>query len=265
MKLSAVLLGFVVACGGSSAPAPQPVEPTTPVAKRVPIEEPDEDEGPQDGVQIQSTRGRMDQAAIESWRDNNSAALAECYTSRVGRRRWLGGHVVIHWDVDKAGEVKKVVLAESDLGNRAVEKCLLDLARAGTFGKPIGGEADFSLPLEFSAKGSLLSWDEDQALRAVGGQLSSLDECEHPETAGMKKGRRPIKKAPPMKRVTLPSDVVVTVYVGPGGKAQSVGFASAKSEIDDAWAECAEKLAMGWRLTDPRGVIAKLAIRYRAN
>ena len=69
----------------------------------------------------------------------------------------------------------------------------------------------------------------------------------------------------PVKRVVLPSDVVVTVYVGPGGKAQSVGFASAKSEIDDAWAECAEKLAMGWRLTDPRGVIAKLAIRYRAN
>ncbi len=146
MKLSAVLLGFVVACGGSSKPPPKPVEPPVQVAKRVPIEEP-EDEGPQDGVQIQSTHGRMDQAAIEAWRDSNSAALGECYTSRVGRRRWLGGHVVIHWDVDKSGEIKKVVLAESDLGNRAVEKCLLDLARAGQFGKPIGGDADFSLPL----------------------------------------------------------------------------------------------------------------------
>ena len=65
--------------------------------------------------------------------------------------------------------------------------------------------------------------------------------------------------------MTLPDDVVVTMYVGPGGKAQSVGFSSGKSQIDDAWAECAEKIAMGWRLTDPRGVIAKLAIRYRAN
>ena len=260
-----LLILCLVACGGSSKPAPKPVEPPpTPVAKRVPIEEPEDNE-PQDGVEIKSTRGRMDQAAIEAWREANTAALSECYTSRVGRRKWLGGRIVIHWDVDKTGEIKKVVLAESDLGNRTVEKCLLDLAKAGQFGKPIGGAADFSLPLEFSAKGSLLSWDEDQALRAVGGQLATLDECAIPETAGMKKPPKRSPKAPPLKKVPLPKDVVVTIYVGPGGKAQSIGFSSAKTEIDDDWAECAEKLAMNWRLTDPRGVIAKLAIRYRAN
>jgi len=63
----------------------------------------------------------------------------------------------------------------------------------------------------------------------------------------------------------VPDDVTLTLYVGPGGKAQSVGFSSGKSAIDDAWAECAEKTAMAWRLPDPKGVIAKLAIRYRAN
>jgi hypothetical protein len=55
------------------------------------------------------------------------------------------------------------------------------------------------------------------------------------------------------------------MYVGPRGKALSVGFSSDKSEITDAWAACAEKAAMTWRLPDPHGMVAKLAIRYRAS
>ena len=252
----------LAACGGGSAGSPKKVEPQPLQRTRIPIEEPD-DEGPEEGVQIQSTKGHMEPAAIDAWLEPNSAALSDCYTSRLGKRRWLGGHVSLHWEIDKAGQLTSVKLAESDLGSWPVEKCLLELARGGTFGKPKGGDADFSIPLDFSAKGSLLSWDEDQALRAVGGQLAVLDECAFPDTAG-KKGKAARRK-PNAKKASLPDDVVVTLYVGPGGKAQSVGFSSAKAPIDDAWAECAAKLAMGWRLTDPRGVIAKLAIRYRAN
>jgi hypothetical protein len=168
--------------------------------------------------------------------------------SRVGKRRWLGGHVSIHWDIKRDGTISAVKLAESDLGAWSIEKCLLDIARAATFGKPIGGDADFSLPLDFSATGKSASWDEDQSLKAVGGQLAKLDAC---------------AKAKGVKG-PAPRDVTITVYVGPQGKAQSVGFASARSVLDDVWAECAEKAALAWRLPDPRGTIAKLAVRYRA-
>jgi hypothetical protein len=262
MRGSLALSVVLAACGGGSSAPPKQPEPQPLQRTRIPIEEPDDDV-PEEGVQIQSTRGHMDRAAIDAWLEPNSAGLSDCYTSRVGKRKWLGGHVSLHWEINKAGELTSVRLAESDLGAWPVEKCLLDLARAGSFGKPKGGDADFSIPLDFSAKGSLLSWDEDQALRAVGGQLASLDECAFPDTAG-KKGKA-VKKKPNGKRVTLPDDVVITLYVGPGGKAQSVGFSSSKAPIDDTWADCAEKLAMTWRLTDPRGVIAKLAVRYRAN
>ena len=77
--------------------------------------------------------------------------------------------------------------------------------------------------------------------------LNLLDECA--KAKGAKGGH--------------PADVTITVYVGPMGKAQSVGFASAKTVLDDIWADCAEKAALAWRLPDPRGTIAKLAIRYR--
>lgn len=252
---------LLAACGGGSAPPPAKAEPQPLQRTRIPIEEPEEDEGPQDGVAIQSTKGRMDMSTIEAGIEPHKSTLSDCYMSRVGKRKWLGGRVSLHWEINKGGEITAVKLAESDLGSWAIEKCLLETARAASFGKPVGGDADFSIPLDFSAKGRLLSWDEDQALRAVGGQLASLDECAHPESAGQKAKAKKSNG----KRVPLPDDVVVTIYVGPGGKAQSVGFSSGKSQIDEAWAECAEKIAMGWRLTDPKGVVAKLAIRYRAN
>lgn len=236
----------LVACGGGgksgTTTATNP-DPNPPKATRVPIEDTENE----DGVELVSAHGRMEPSVVEAGLAPHKAELSDCYMSRVGRRRWLGGHVSLHWDVEKTGEVKSVKLAESDLGAWAVEKCLLEVARSATFGKPIGGAADFMVPLDFTAKGKALVWDEDMGLRAVGGQLAKLDDCA--KAKGVKGGR--------------PDDVTITVYVGPLGKAQSVGFASAKTVLDDSWADCAEKAALGWRLPDPRGTIAKLAIRYR--
>ena len=235
------------ACGGGSGvkqgagTSGKPAAPAT----RVPIED---DSEPEEGVTIISARGRMEPSVIEVGLEPHKEDLGACYTTRVGRRTWLGGSVSIHWDIRRDGTVTAVRLAESNLGAWPIEKCLLETARAAAFGKPIGGDADFSLPLEFSLKGKLEVWDEDRALKAVGGQVAALDACD--KAKGV--------KGPP------PEDVTITVYVGPQGKAQSAGFSSPKSVLDDVWAECAEKAAMAWRLPDPRGVVAKLAVRYRA-
>ncbi len=258
--ITAFVLGMAAGCGGGSAP--KQVEPVKDPARltRVPVE----DDEPQDGVEIQSTRGRMDPKVIEAGLAPHAESFSDCYTSRVGRRRWLGGHVSLHWEIKQTGEISAVKLAESDLGAWPVEKCLLEVARAATFGKPIGGDADFSIPLDFSAKGRSLNWEEDMAIRAVGGQLAALDECGDGEPgAKPSKGKR--GNGPKPIRVVVPDDVTITIYVGPQGKAQSVGFASATSVLDDAWADCAEQTALAWRLPDPRGTVAKLAVKYRAN
>ena len=236
----AVPVVLLAACGGSKpGPVAKPADPPKAHVTRVPVE----DSEPEDGVTFVTKHGHMEQAAIQAGLAPHTIELTECYTTRVGRRRWLGGHVQIHWDISADGSVTSVKLAESDLGAWAVEKCLVEVARAATFDKPIGGAADFMIPLSFSGKGNTLPMDEDDGLKAVGGQLAKLDACS--------------KAEPP------PSDVVVTVYVGPHGKAQSVGFSSPKTEITDKWAECAAKAALAWRLPDPHGVVAKLAIRYR--
>ncbi len=269
--LAGPLALVAVACGGSPAPA-NTAAIAEPRSTRVLIE----DEEHEDGVELVSTRGRMDPAVVQKGLEPHAEALSDCYMSRVGSRRWLGGSVSLHWEISKTGAITEVKLVESTLGAWPVEQCLVDIAKTATFGKPTGGAADFSVPLEFSAKGRPRTWDDDQALRAVGGQLAVLDACKHPDTvdaAGQverppalpkkpKQSRKPNPK-PPGPKAPVPDDVVVTLYVGPQGKAQSVGFASAASTIDPAWASCAERVALGWRLPDPRGQVAKLAIRYR--
>ena len=236
-----LVLFALAACGGSKPPPPPPpkAEPPAPVAKRVPIEDSEVEDS---SVTVVNAKGHMDKAAVEAGISPHHDELSDCYMKNVKRRRWLGGHVLIHWDIKKDGTVTAVkLMAESDLGAWPIEKCLLEVARSASFDKPIGGDADFSLPLDFSAKGASLPWSEDQALRAVGGQLGKLEACD--------------KKHP------RPHEVTITLYVGTHGRAQSVGFSSDATEIDDKWAECATKAVMGWRLPDPKGIVAKLAVR----
>jgi hypothetical protein len=252
MKLAVPLLMSLVACGGKSPPPPPPkaAEPPQKVAARVPVEDTSE---PEEGVTIVNARGHMEKEAIEAGLQPHQQDMMDCYLKKVGRRRWLGGHVKIHWDIKKDGTVSKVVLSsESDLGSWPIEKCLIEIAKVASFDKPVGGDADFDIPLQFDAKQSVLPWDEDASLRAVGGQLVKLEAC-----AKHEKSKKEVEHVP------VPEDVTITMYVGPHGKAQSVGFSSDKSEIHEKWAECAEKAALAWRLPDPKGVIAKLAIRYR--
>lgn len=257
---------LLAACGGS-APPPEPPKEPAPRPTRVVVE--DETEEPEDGVTFVASRGRMDPARIEAGIAPHTTALSECYTTSVGRRRWLGGQVTIHWEIAKDGTVTAVKLSESTLGAWPIEKCLLEIARTATFEPPKGGDADFSIPLDFSSKGRVTTWDDDMALRAVGGQLAGLDACvagaARPATKNgkTKKKQQPPVEPPPELPATPPDDVTVTVYVGPQGKAQSVGFSSPKSVLTDAWGDCAAKVALAWRLPDPRGTIAKLAIKYR--
>lgn len=240
--MRAAVLVMIAACGGGSAGKPAGDGAQT-RSRGIPIDEGDADDN-SDGIEVVSSRGRMDPQAIETGIGPHKANLGACFTTRVGQRRWLGGQVALQWDVQRDGAVTAVRLAESNLGAWPIEKCLLDVARAATFGKPIGGDADFSIPLEFTARGRAEVWDEDQSLAAIGGQLATLDACS--------KGKR------------APDDVTITLYVGPQGKAQSVGFASASAVVDDGWADCAESAVLAWKLPDPRGTVAKLAIRYRA-
>jgi hypothetical protein len=225
------------ACGGKP-PAEEPAPEVSAVPlTRVPVEE------DEDGVEIVSGKGHVEPATVEAALAPRRAALTACYLEKLGRRRWLGGQLTLRWEIAADGTVTRVLLADNDVGAWPIEKCLLDIARDMTFGTPVGGAAEVSLPLVFTAPRTPAAWDEDEAMKAVGAQLGKLDACARDDAPA-------------------PDEVVITAYVGPHGRVQSVGFGSATAAIDDAWAACAERSVRAWRLPDPKGQVTKLAVRY---
>lgn len=237
--LSTTLVLLVAACGGKSAPPPAEPSPPPP-APRI-VEDGDEDED--DGVEILSDRGRVDPDVAAEKIGPHAAALNACYADRLQRRRWLGGQVELTWQLAADGTLLGVRVGQSDLGAWQVEKCLLAVARGVSFGKPIGGKADVTFPVQFSAGSAALAWDEDQAIRAVGGKYAELAACAKPGGGD-------------------PENVTITIYVGTRGKVQSVGFA-APAGVAEPWADCAEAKVSAWTLPDPRGKVAKLSFVYR--
>ena len=239
MKRAVPLAVFLIACGG--AEKPKTVDEPEPERPRV--ERPDEEEEPDDGLEVESTRGKMDPDAVEAGLAPHAAALQDCYLSRVGKQKWLSGKVELKWEVARDGTLTSAQVVWADLGHWGVERCMLDLARTMSFGKPKGGDADFTIPLELSARGYAEWWDEDKAAAVTAKRVGDLATC----AAG---------------GLPDPTDVTVTLYVGTRGKVQSAGFSS-PALIDDAWAECAHGVVMGWTLSDPKGRVAKLAFIYR--
>ncbi|MEZ4363457.1 MAG: AgmX/PglI C-terminal domain-containing protein [Kofleriaceae bacterium] len=267
-------IGCLAAGCGSAAPPPAPVE--GPSRYRTFSADQDEDE---DGVELRTSHGVLEPEQVRKAVEPHSHELSGCYIQRVGARRWLGGRVSMKWHLDADGAIREVYIAESDLGAWPVEECLLDIAHRMTFPAPRGGATDFAVPLEFSATGAAVPWDEPRAEAAVGEQLAQLAECSAPPVEvvpaakptprGAKAGRAakaPPAAPPPLPAVPLedPRHVVITLYVGERGQPRSVGFATPDPRgFSAGWAECAQRIILAWQLPDPRGSIAKMAVRYR--
>lgn len=232
------LLPLVVlaACGGAEK-APVVEEP----AVDEPVVRPDEDEEEEvdDELEVTGTRGRFDPGDVEVALEPYGQALQDCFLSRVGKQKWLGGKVELRWEVGGDGTLKYAQIVSSDLGHWGVEKCLLDIARTVSFGVPKGKkDADVTIPLEFTGRRDAIWWEIDEVNAVLGKRIADLDRCEG-----------------------APAQVTVTLYLGARGKVQAAGFAS-PSPIDDAWAECAYGTVTKWTLRDPKGVVAKLAFEY---
>ena len=217
-------------------PEPEPTSPVaTPVANRG-------DEPSEDGLEVSPVRGSVDPSVVSDRLEPRAPALEACYSTQVGRRKWLGGGLELAWDVGGDGTIAGVRIASSDLGAWPIEKCVLGVARAVSFGAPRGNKpAMVTAPLTFSAGVGAVRWNDAMATKAIGDKLAKLATCASTSAA--------------------PTDVTITLYLGTRGKVQTVGFASPRG-FAEAWADCAEKMIMAWSLTDPRGKVAKLSINY---
>ena len=223
----------------------------------MPIEDESEDEPRGRRHVRRRRRARWSKEAIEAGLAPHSAALTDCYTTKVGKRRWLGGHVVLHWDIKADGAVTAVKLAESDLGAWAVEKCLLDIAwhgdvrQADRRRRRLHGAARLLGDERHARSGTKTRRCARSAASSRARRLRGLRAGQAGE-AGKKAKKAPkppkAEAEKPARPEQPPSNVTITLYVGPRRQGAVGRLRVGDVRGRRAWAACAEQAATAWRL-----------------
>lgn len=160
-----------------------------------------------------------------------SEDFGACFARASRRLRALGGRIQLAFHVDAEGRVETVRAADSTIGHRAVERCVLDVAAATQFPRPQGGEADFSWPLEMDSASEPATWDPsriDGVVRRLGPRVL--------ETCVAEGAERPAFQ--------------VTTYVSRSGRVVSAGavMLGAPDETSDESLDCVASQVRRWRM-----------------
>jgi len=232
--MAPIVVALVAACGGSEASEEETPAWEASTGGTAPREEPD------DGVQIEGLMGTLSPDEVDRGLQPRMPRFAGCFADRYGELEFVGGSFEMEFHVATDGSVVWVYPRRSTVGDRATERCLLDVARSTTFPRPRGGEAEFSWSLEFSAPDDVrppFNWDQERVtelLEEHGDQL--LSQC------------RPAGSA---------AGFMVTVYVAPGGQVMAVGAAVNQQDAAEA-IDCIADAVAAWEMPDPGSYPAKV-------
>jgi hypothetical protein len=209
-RLASVCLAVVAsplgACGGS--PPPKEPEPATesaaPVARKP-------------SLKMKSELGSVDPGAIKSAFSALDDKFMACQKQGLDRVELLSGAVKFFVRIGEDGSARWTYLEASELGDRATEKCLLDVVTAARWPRPDGGEAEvrYGMELPFQATRPPSDWSSDKVAAALGKNGDAIDQCKAGSSARFH----------------------ATMYVGPGGKVLSAGVVAPARDSDDK-ADC---------------------------
>ncbi len=196
-------------CGGAAAPSPPPQAAPSNHA----VESSSSD---RDGVATSAEIGGLDERAAEqSFRDSLDG-LQACVSDGIKRLEFMSGSIEFAVKIDATRRAHQVWAAQSTLGERTTEKCMFDVLRAVSWPAPVGGAYGIARnSFEFEPrKGSLVPavWDAGRVSAAVDAVSSTLGECRGESDARL----------------------LITLYIGDGGRAISGGAASDQAVEDDA-------------------------------
>jgi hypothetical protein len=218
-------------------PSPAPKEH---VIERAPGKPSSDEEDP--GFKVQGTLGTLDDDQVSGPFSRRWDDITNCYHAAKSKAAYLGGKVELKMRIGSEGEPKQAYVVSSTIGNYATERCILTIAKELRFSRPKhGSEAEFNYPIEFQGR-PVKIWESGRLQPVVQKRRADLVACK-------KKATQPL----------LPSSVILTVYVAPGGKVASAGI-SAEAPLDEQFAACVVDSTAKWKLEDPLGKIAKATV-----
>jgi outer membrane biosynthesis protein TonB len=195
-------------------------------------------------VGVQGIHGTLSPFDVKVTMDKQSKAFAKCHEPRVRKVPSLAGGVEFNIRVLDSGEVADVLVRQSDLGDRILERCFSEVIRRTKFPAPHGGEAtvQWNMALAPARKHRAPEeWDSDRIERVL------------------KKNRGELLETCDVKRVGA---ITVTAYVSKRGKVLAAGVAAP----DDRSAEhfdCIADELRGWSMPKPRKGVAKVSFALR--
>jgi hypothetical protein len=135
-------------------------------------------------VEVRGIQGTLHNFDVRVTMEKKSREFAACHEPRASRVPPLSGTIEFAIQVKSTGEVMQVDLRTSDVGDRPLERCLIDVIRATQFPKPNGGDAkvSYTMLLGPARKGrEPEQWDADRVRRILSKHVSDVSEkCELP-------------------------------------------------------------------------------------
>jgi hypothetical protein len=106
-------------------------------------------------VQVAGIEGTLANFDVRVTMEGKAREFGRCHAPRLQRLPALAGSVEFKIHVHGDGSVVSVAVANSDLGDRELERCFTDVIQATPFPKPRGGDANvsYTMLLEASHKG----------------------------------------------------------------------------------------------------------------
>ena len=247
------LVSFVLGLGCAGAevipPAPpaapsstKPVQPSHPYRPgEMPVTVGDE---PDDAVEVDLEHGYLNQGQVDDVLAANNRRLSACY-QRAGRAQlYAHGEVKLRFQLAASGQVNDVLVIDNELGNYAVERCLVTEGQKIQFPRPGGNkQADFDYSMDFRSPRQkyVVVWRRDTLRRPIAARMRSLGRCGSP-------GEQAVQ---------------AVAYIRPSGAVASVGLSS-QGPLEVGAARCVVGQIMKWRLRGDRGHLVRTSFPVSA-
>lgn len=230
--MATIFISFFAGCGGETANK-QEVNTGTSTSSS---------ETPNKNVNFDADIGALDQNKVNRALDAQSTKLSDCFHEGLKRVPFMGGNIKFAMRINQEGRVNVAFLKESNLGDRQVESCMLNVLRAAKWPSPVGGReglADGGFGFDPSPdERAPVALDASKLGKELPKAEAAIVKCRSAAGAGA---------------------VTATMYVGTDGKPLAVGVGTADAKGEEA-ANCIVDALKGFTFASPGSYAAKVSI-----
>jgi len=194
---------ILTGCAAAPPPAVPVIVAAAPEPEKV-------DTGP---TTMESDIGGLNEEAMD--KAFASLDIHSCIEQESDKLDQLGGELKLKMRIDKRGSARWVYLSHSTLGDRDAEKCLLDLVRARSWPRPLGGEGLAEKQFVIDPRAEPPSLDEHSTVVPIAKARAEAGKC--------KRG--------------VPGSFFATVYVRADGHVVNAGVSVPNEKGEDV-ADC---------------------------